>query len=101
MKNVYQYTIPNHTLGSTNVEELVVFFHFYPFVYVSFVHGLMIYLFFLSHKIHLLSTNCVLDTVWTLTAIWRVVWARERMKSWRPGRGLWVIVIQGKVRGSE
>lgn len=55
---------------------------FYPFVYVSFDHGLTIHLFiysfiqntFIEHQLY-----CVLDTVWTLTAMWRVVWARERM----------------------
>lgn len=72
MKNVYQRTIQNHTLGSTNVEELVVFFHFYPFVYVSFVHGLTIYLFFsftqntfIEHQLcirHCLDTDSHLES---------------------------------------
>ena len=41
-----------------------------------------------SLKTHVLSTNCITDTVWTLTAMRRVVCAKERMKIWRPGREL-------------
>ena len=62
-------------------------------------------LFIHSLKTHLLSTNCVLDTVWTLAAMWRVVWARERMDQAEghkdQAESCWVITeAQGELQGT-